>query len=223
MVLGLVTVGVARAVDRAAPRSASCIVTALGARGAIMVTGSAGRAMCSWRGPLNYVVVEVGGAAMYPTLQSRVLILATMFSDGESLSRGEVIVIKPPISSQTDFIKRVIGLPGEWIRIAPDRNGIGHVFIDSHRPTGAGSGEELNEPYVNGLWRQEVVCCTARGQASPVLPVTGRWARIPADDYFVMGDNRNVSEDSRTFGWEPQSGIIAVVRLRLHLRLRAGT
>ncbi len=166
---------------------------------------------------ITFVVqtVHVEGQSMVPTLHNNDLLVADKISlDFSGPSRGEIVIIKPPIISPTDFIKRVIGLPGEWIRIAPDRNGIGHVYIDTVAPTGPGGGEQLSEPYINGLWRQEVLCCTNRGQASPTLPPSGRWARIPPRDYFVMGDNRNVSEDSRTFGWEPRSGIVAVARLR---------
>jgi len=174
---------------------------------------------------ITFVVqtVHVEGQSMYPTLHNNDLLVADKISlDFTGPSRGEIVVIKPPISSPTDFIKRVIGLPGEWIRIAPDSSGIGHVFIDTVHPAGPGGGIELNEPYINGIWRQEVVCCSNRGQASPVLPPLGRWAHIPPHDYFVMGDNRNVSEDSRTFGWEPRSGIVAVARLRFWPLNRAG-
>ncbi|HVA20540.1 MAG TPA: signal peptidase I [Candidatus Micrarchaeia archaeon] len=166
---------------------------------------------------ITFVVqtVHVEGQSMVPTLHNNDLLVADKITlDFQGPSRGEIVVIQPPISSPTDFIKRVIGLPGEWIRIAPDAKGIGHVYVDRHHPVGAGGGEELREPYVNGLWRDEVQCCTSRGQASPTLPPSGHWVRIPARDYFVMGDNRNVSEDSRTFGWEPRSGIVAVARFR---------
>ncbi len=166
---------------------------------------------------ITFVVqtVHVEGESMVPTLHNNDLLVADKITlDFGGPSRGEIVVIKPPISSPTDFIKRVIGLPGEWIRIAPSTNGVGHVYIDTHQPIGPVGGEFLREPYINGVWRQEVLCCTNGGEASPTLPPSGRWAHIPKNDYFVMGDNRNVSEDSRTFGWEPRSGIVAVARFR---------
>ncbi len=159
--------------------------------------------------------VHVEGTSMYPGLHNNDLLITervSLYFSGPS--RGQIVIINPPIASPTDFIKRVIGLPGEWVRIAPGSNGVGHVYISNTKPTSATGGTALVEPYINGPWTQEVLCCTAAGTASPTLPATGSWAHIPKNDYFVMGDNRNVSEDSRTFGWEPRSGVqgIAVFR-----------
>ncbi len=159
--------------------------------------------------------VHVEGTSMYPTLQNNNLLVAervSLYFDGPSL--GDIVIIKPPIVSSDDFIKRVIGLPGEWVRIAPNNHHVGHVYISDIRPTSATGGTELREPYINGVWQDEVECCTAAGTFSPLLPTTGKWVRIPANDYFVMGDNRNFSEDSRTFGWEPRSGIVAIAIAR---------
>ncbi|MGH7697086.1 MAG: signal peptidase I [Candidatus Dormibacteria bacterium] len=159
--------------------------------------------------------VHVEGTSMVPTLQNNNLLLSeqlSLYFGGPS--RGDIVVIKPPISSPNDFIKRVIGLPGEWVRIAPNRHGVGQVYISRTQPPSPLGGVALKERYINGVWRDEVVCCTAAGTSSPLLPTTGRWAHIPQNDYFVLGDNRNFSEDSRTFGWEPRSGLqeIAVAR-----------
>ncbi|OGD87601.1 signal peptidase I [Candidatus Curtissbacteria bacterium RIFCSPHIGHO2_01_FULL_41_11] len=82
--------------------------------------------------------------------------------------RGDVIVFRAPSSQNVDFIKRVIGLPGEKIRIED-----GSVFIN---------GEKLAEPY-------------------ETQPTTGTVeVAIGNDQYFVLGDNRNASSDSRSFG-----------------------
>ncbi len=167
--------------------------------------------------------VHVEGTSMYPGLHNNDLLLTekvSLYFNGPS--RGQVVIISPPIASPNDFIKRVVGLPGEWVRIAPDSRGVGHVYISATRPTSPTGGVELREPYINGVWTQEVLCCTNQGIASPVLPSTGRWAQIPAQDYFVMGDNRNLSEDSRTFGWEPRKGIQAVAIFRFWPPARLG-
>ncbi len=159
--------------------------------------------------------VHVEGTSMYPGLQNNNLLIAekvSLYFGGPS--RGDIVIIKPPIASSDDFIKRVIGLPGEWLRIAPNRHHVGHVFISDTKPTAATGGVQLTEPYINGVWQDEVECCTPTGTFSPLLPVTGKWVRIPAHDYFVMGDNRNFSEDSRTFGFEPESGIRAIAVAR---------
>lgn len=159
--------------------------------------------------------VHVEGVSMYPGLQNNNLLIAekvSLYFDGPS--RGDIVIIKPPIPSSDDFIKRVIGLPGEWIRIAPNSRHVGHVYISDTKPTSVTGGAELKEPYINGVWQDEVECCTAAGTFSPLLPTSGKWVRVPANDYFVMGDNRNVSEDSRTFGWEPRHGIVAIAVAR---------
>ena len=167
--------------------------------------------------------VHVEGTSMYPGLHNNDLLITerlSLYFSGPS--RGQIVIINPPIASPNDFIKRVIGLPGEWVRIAPGPNGVGHVYISNHRPTSATGGRELIEPYVNGPWTQEVLCCTVAGTASPALPPDGRWAHIPKNDYFVLGDNRNVSEDSRTFGWEPRSGVQGIAIFRFWPLTRIG-
>ena len=167
--------------------------------------------------------VHVEGTSMYPTLHNNDLLLAEKLSlDFSGPSRGSIVVIQPPLDSPTDFIKRIVGLPGEWIRIAPDTQGIGHVYISQRRPTSPTGGRRLVEPYVAGRWVTQVLCCTSAGTASPDLPATGRWARIPSQDYFVMGDNRNYSEDSRTFGWEPRHGVVAIAVFRFWPPTRIG-
>jgi len=167
--------------------------------------------------------VHVEGTSMYPGLHNNDLLITekvSLYFSGPS--RGQIVIINPPIASPNDFIKRVIGLPGEWVRIAPGPNGIGHVFISNTKPTSATGGHELQEPYVNGPWTQQVLCCTNAGTASPDLPATGRWAHIPSNAYFVLGDNRNVSEDSRTFGWEYRRGVQAIAIFRFWPLTRIG-
>lgn len=159
--------------------------------------------------------VHVEGTSMYPGLHNNDLLITeklSLYFNGPS--RGQIVIIAPPIASPNDFIKRVIGLPGEWVRIAPDKRGDGHVYVSDTAPTATTVGRELTEPYINGVWTQQVLCCTAAGMASPALPSTGRWAHVPKNDYFVMGDNRNFSEDSRTFGWEPRTGVKAIAIFR---------
>jgi signal peptidase I len=95
--------------------------------------------------------------------------------------RGDVIVLRPPltVSEGDEFIKRIIGLPGETIRISG-----GRVYIN---------GKLLNEPYI----------------ASSVTTNGGFFLSndsdftVPQDEYFVMGDNREHSSDSRYWGPVP--------------------
>jgi signal peptidase I len=95
--------------------------------------------------------------------------------------RGDVIILLDPMGSQDDFVKRVIALPGEEIAI---KNGV--VYIN---------GKKLNEPYINSDHDIDNM----------------RSRRIAPEEFFVMGDNRTVSSDSRRFGPIPRSNILGKV------------
>jgi len=100
-------------------------------------------------------------------------------------SRGDVIVFIYPVDKSKDFIKRVIGLPGDTIRIEGKRIFInGKLYDDKHgfyHPASMG-GNPGNSPGFG--------------------PVT-----VPPDSYFVMGDNRDQSWDSRSWGFVPEASI----------------
>jgi signal peptidase I len=96
-----------------------------------------------------------------------------------SPKRQQVIVFRAPLPGSPDFIKRTIGLPGDKLEI---RQGI--VYID---------GNALSEPYRLGP--------PNAGDNYP--PVT-----VPAGEYFMMGDNRNNSYDSRYWGFVPRANIV---------------
>ena len=104
-----------------------------------------------------------------------------------AIRRGDVVVFKFPKEPERDFIKRVIGLPGETLELRNKK-----VFVD---------GRPLDEPYVHFLepasTSQEVTSFDVRERYGPV--------RVPADQYFVMGDNRDNSQDSRYWGFLPRS------------------
>ena len=101
-----------------------------------------------------------------------------------TVSRGDIIVFKFPRDPERDFIKRVIGLPEETLEV---RNG--EVHID---------GEPLDEP-----WLRQPGTASAAGAA--VIPRRDNHGpvAIPAGHYFMMGDNRGNSEDSRVWGVLP--------------------
>jgi signal peptidase I len=104
----------------------------------------------------------------------------------DPIHRGDVIVFKYPEEPERDFIKRVIGLPGETLEVRHKR-----VYIN---------GKLLEEPYVHYLLPPR-----PNDQESPFDkrenygPVT-----VPPDQYFVMGDNRDNSADSRYWGFLPR-------------------
>lgn len=87
--------------------------------------------------------------------------------------RGDIVVFRAPDRPESTYVKRLIGLPGETVLIQD-----GHVFID---------GQALEEPYVH-VW------------ATDDYPPDGTPQSVPSNNYFVLGDNRSDSLDSR-LGW----------------------
>jgi signal peptidase I len=121
--------------------------------------------------------VHVEGLSMFATLDDNDYLIANKIDYRlHAPQRGDIIILRPPNNNSTDFIKRVIALPGELLLI---RDGV--VYINGHR---------LIEPYLPEAW---VVF-----NNWPVNSPSGMV--IPPNQYFVMGDNRNKSQDSRYFG-----------------------
>lgn len=126
-----------------------------------------------------YQPVRVEGTSMQPELRNQDRLFINKFVyHFEKISRGDVVVFHYPLDPKESFIKRVIGLPGDHIRIDD-----GTVFLN---------GKALKEPYVPRQYRD------SRSMAAGV---------VPPHEYFVMGDHRCVSEDSRDFGPVPRSDI----------------
>jgi signal peptidase I len=106
-----------------------------------------------------------------------------------TIHRGDVVVFKYPEEPERDFIKRVIGLPGETVELRQKK-----VYVN---------GTPLEEPYVHFLEppgtassSSEVTSMDVRERFGPVT--------VPAEHYFVMGDNRDNSQDSRYWGFLPR-------------------
>src|ERR1700694_5255203 len=119
-----------------------------------------------------YQPVKVEGTSMAPLLsdQERIFINKFVYRF-EPIERGDVVVFWYPLDRSKSFIKRVIGLPGETVEI---RRGV--VYVDD---------KVVPEPYVPPMYED----------LSDFGPV-----RVPKDSYFVMGDHRISSNDSRVFG-----------------------
>ena len=148
---------------------------------------------------------QVEGRSMQPTLTSSELVLVNKIgyweidvgpfdalwpgrNNGDFLisgpHRGSVIIFRPPYQSAHDFVKRVIGMPGDTLEIIR-----GRVFVN---------GVELNEH--NYIFE----------------PPSYQWgpAVIPPEHYFVLGDNRNSSQDSHAFGPIHEDQIVGEVMFR---------
>jgi signal peptidase I len=110
----------------------------------------------------------------------------------DRIERGDVIVFKYPEQPDRDFIKRVIGLPGETIELRNKK-----VYID---------GTPLDEPYVHFIFPPSPDDNGSSGSDLPDFDLTRSYGpvTVPERHYFMMGDNRDNSQDSRYWGFLPQ-------------------
>ena len=119
-----------------------------------------------------YQPVRVEGTSMLPRLENRDRLFINKFVYRVSaIDRGDVVVFHYPRNPEQSYIKRVIGLPGDRLRIDH-----GQVWLN---------GKGLRENYVPDVYQD------SRSMAEMV---------VPAESYFVMGDHRSISSDSRDFG-----------------------
>ena len=125
----------------------------------------------------------------------------------QTIQRGDVVVFHYPVDPQQHFVKRVVGLPGDKLRMVNKK-----VFVN---------GKPLDEPYVrflepaNNMFRDNFPRTDI-----PAFGLEGKWwlemrklvengqLIIPQGNYFVMGDNRDDSQDSRYWGFVPRENII---------------
>src|SRR5450756_2678967 len=121
--------------------------------------------------------VHVEGLSMYATLDDNDYLIANKIDYRlHAPQRGDIIILRPPTDNSKDFIKRIIALPGERLLISD-----GFVYINGHK---------LDEPYLPEAW-------TTLNN----WPNDGTDGKVMgSNQYFVMGDNRNKSQDSRIFG-----------------------
>lgn len=144
--------------------------------------------------PIRYYVVQpfyVKGASMEPSfLDHEYLLIDEISYRFEAPKRGDVVVFRYPKDPRQFFIKRIVGLAGETVRLVEGRI----TIINGQYP----EGFALVEPYLaNGI--------AMVGEAT--------W-QIPPDSYFLLGDNRSASLDSRVFGFVSDSLITGRVWLR---------
>ncbi len=141
---------------------------------------------CIFAAVLSLVIITfvvqafyIPSGSMEPTLMINDRILVAKFVYRiEPARRGDVIVFRYPLNPQRDFVKRIIGLPGDRVQLKE-----GVVYVNS---------QQISE------------------KGYTIRPDFGNYgpAVVPLQQYFVLGDNRNNSEDSRFFGYVPRANII---------------
>lgn len=136
---------------------------------------------------LSTVRFVVRGSSMEPTFRDDQLLLVSrlnyLLADPQ---RGDIVVFHYPNAPTEDYIKRVIGLPGETVEMRDQE-----VYIN---------GVKLDEPYINEP------CMT--------YSCPDKIWELGSDEYFVMGDNRNRSSDSRSFNGVKRQFIVGEVVIR---------
>ncbi len=152
----------------------------------------------------------IPSASMHPTLLEGDRLFVERFSRFyKAPARGDILVFYPPQEEiKGDFvsvftrligfgckdiayIKRVVGLPGDKVSIKTTEEGNSYVFIN---------GKMLNEPYVKDITDERYRCNNETEYCESVV--------VPENSYFMMGDNRGNSQDSRYWGFLPRERII---------------
>lgn len=151
-------------------------------------------------------------ASMVPTLQIHDVLLVDKFEYRfHTPNRGDIVVFPPPVPTTDDFIKRVIGRPGDRLEVRS-----GTVYVN---------GAALSEPYIAekpqydlqirdyGIFVREIGGDWERLDSSSAnVPPKSQWTapdRIPANCFMMFGDNRNDSEDSHIWGFAQLTGRFA--------------
>lgn len=153
--------------------------------------------------------VKVNGSSMYPTLHNGdTMILYKLTKHLRGIRRFDIVVID---TDSGKLIKRVIGLPGDNLRytITEEENGefTGTLYVNDEVVDEAFLSAEAQASTCNGDWN----LCTEEG------------VTVPEDEYFVMGDNRENSKDSRMIGTIPASEILGTTEIILFPFDRSGS
>lgn len=143
--------------------------------------------------PIRFFIAQpfiVKGESMDPTFaDGQYLIVDELTYRTHAPERGDVIVFKYPKDPSKYFIKRIIGLPNETVKV---ETGKVEIFGETHP-----DGMPLNEPYIKNLSFDTVT------------------EKLGDNEYFAMGDNRSNSLDSRIWGPLPKENIVGRVLVRL--------
>lgn len=147
--------------------------------------------------------VRVDGPSMQPNLQNNERVVCLKQA---KIHRGSVVVfdangVDPQVSVKTEYVKRVIGLPGDTVEA---KNG--NLYVN---------GKKVDQSYISkserssgtGTWTLHSI-----SQENSWVLHSGAY-KVPKGEYFVLGDHRSVSNDSRYWGFVPKSKIVGVVKV----------
>ena len=147
--------------------------------------------------------VRVDGPSMQPNLQNNERVVCLKQA---KIHRGSVVVfdangVDPQVSVKTEYVKRVIGLPGDMVEA---KNG--NLYVN---------GKKVDQSYISkserssgtGTWTLHSI-----SQENSWVLHNGAY-KVPKGEYFVLGDHRSVSNDSRYWGFVPKSKIVGVVKV----------
>lgn len=147
--------------------------------------------------------VRVDGPSMQPNLQNNERVVCLKQA---KIHRGSVVVfdangVDPQVSVKTEYVKRVIGLPGDTFEA---KNG--NLYVN---------GKKVDQSYISkserssgtGTWTLHSI-----SQENSWVLHNGAY-KVPKGEYFVLGDHRSVSNDSRYWGFVPKSKIVGVVKV----------
>lgn len=147
--------------------------------------------------------VRVDGPSMQPNLQNNERVVCLKQA---KIHRGSVVVfdangVDPQVSVKTEYVKRVIGLPGDTVEAQN-----GNLYVN---------GKKVDQSYISkserfsgtGTWTLHSI-----SQENSWVLHNGAY-KVPKGEYFVLGDHRSVSNDSRYWGFVPKSKIVGVVKV----------
>ena len=146
--------------------------------------------------PVRYFLIQpfyVKGASMEPNFYDHEYLIVDEISYRfNAPSRGDIVVFRYPRNPQEYFIKRIIGLPGEKVQI---KDGKVYLITDANP-----DGKQIDEPYL--------------AEGTNTYSISEDIITLGDNEYFVLGDNRNSSKDSRSFGPVSRSFVTGKVLLR---------
>lgn len=160
---------------------------------------------------------QVSGPSMQLTFEDKDRIIAVRKHEAK---RNEVVILDAPDQKNAQYIKRVIGMPGDTVESKNDE-----LFIN---------GKKISQPYLDNKYKEEshddgltyTTNFTLRTLADneyyksiysdnqKLLNQVKKTGKVPSGYYFVMGDHRNVSKDSRMIGFIKKDKIVGVVKWR---------